>query len=106
MTSVLQFSYGSGVRAVLVRSDGTAALNWPSGDLAASLDIDETEGCRGYRLLAMYKSSGNVCVSFDLLGGFVQHPTGSLMLVFNKKDGTGKAYTANGDITDRWQVKR
>jgi hypothetical protein len=90
--------------AVLVRSDGSAALQWPDGAMAATLDPEDSAG--SYRLLAMYRSVVGVAASFDSSGGFVQYPSGALMLVWNRKDGDGKCYLPDGTITHSFNSRR
>lgn len=92
--------------AVVVRSDGSAALQWPDGAMAASLDPQADDSAGGYRLLAMYRSVVGVAASFDASGGFVQYPSGALMLVWNKKDGEGKCYAPDGSITHGFNSRR
>ncbi len=54
----------------------------------------------------MFRGGGSVAASYDGSGGFVQHPSGGLMLLFNRKDGTGTAYSSGGQITARWHTKK
>lgn len=103
---------------MLVHSDGSASITWPEGGMAASLDAEEappagsigsgtgssTPPIKGYRMLAMYRSITGVAASFDSSGGFVQWPSGQLMLVWDKKDGT--AYAPDGRVTHSFTNRR
>lgn len=91
--------------AVEVRSDGSAAIQWPEGSMAAALDVESSMN-GAYRLLAMYRSVTGAAASFDSNGGFVQYPTGSLMLVWNKKDGIGTCYGPDGAITHSFNSRK
>ncbi|KAF8071224.1 hypothetical protein HT031_001307 [Scenedesmus sp. PABB004] len=104
--------------AVLVRSDGSAALTWPDGSLAASLDAAD-DGAGGgaaagaaaappasYRLLAMHRSVLGVAASFDAGGGFAQYADGSLALVWSARDGGGTAYAPGGAVTHAFNTRR
>ncbi|WIA12131.1 hypothetical protein OEZ85_012204 [Tetradesmus obliquus] len=100
LTSLTRYERSTAAAAaVVVRSNGSAALQWPDGAMAASLDPQADDSAGGYRLLAMYRSVVGVAASFDASGGFVQYPSGALMLVWNKKDGEGKCYAPDGSIT-------
>jgi hypothetical protein len=103
---VCRYEHSTAAAAVLVSSDGSAALQWPDGSMAATLDPDDSAAGGGYRLLAMYRSVVGVAASFDGSGGFVQHPSGALMLVWNKKDGEGKCYLPDGSITHSFNSRR
>lgn len=115
--------------AVVVRGDGSACVYYPSGDLAASLDPDNTtssstgrasggggkaDGSRGssagggrFRLLAMYAgSNGNVAASYDSGGGFVQYPSGALALLVSGSSGLGTHYNPGGAVLRRWHLRR
>jgi hypothetical protein len=87
---------------VSVRSDGSAIVYWPSGDVAATLDTEDAVTTSKYRLLAMYAPVGNVAATFDSGGGFLQHVSGALMLVWNRRDGQGSLYSAQGALQSRW----
>lgn len=95
----------TGPAAVDVRGDGSAAVQWPDGAMAASLDT-ETGMNAAYRVLAMYRSVVGVAASFDSNGGFVQYPDGSIMLVWNKKDGIGTCYAPDGSITHSFNSRK
>ncbi len=104
--------YGTGRcgRAVAVRRDGSAAAYWPSGDMAVTVDAEYGSGTgqpaedagrestaadtapSSYRMMAMYRTGSGVAVSWDATGGFVQYPTGGLMLMYSSTNGTGKLY--------------
>jgi hypothetical protein len=110
----------TGSPAVLIHSDGSASLSWPEGSMAATLDPENhvvpgsmastssSAGApapiKGYRLLAMYRTITGVAASFDSTGGFVQWPSGQLMLVWNRKDGT--AYGPDGRVTHTFNNRR
>ena len=94
--------YPEGTPGLNVRSDGSALVYWPSGTIAATLDPEDAVTTSKYRLLAMYAPSGNVAATFDSAGGFLQHASGALMLVWNRRDGQGSLYDAEGSLEARW----
>ncbi|GIL71140.1 hypothetical protein Vretifemale_1751, partial [Volvox reticuliferus] len=119
-----------GGKAVVVRRDGSAAAFWPGGDMAATIDAeysnayatlmgssegssdgnDESDGSGSrasvtpvsYKMMVMYRAGG-VAVSWDAMGGFVQYPSGGLMLIYSRSTGSGTCYSPSGEITRRWR---
>jgi hypothetical protein len=85
---------------------------WPSGRMAASLELQPgaTPGdsapaaAQGsYQLLAMYDGSGgNVAVTGSAAEGCVQWPSGALMVTWKAKDGSGSRYDEKGKLQQRW----
>ncbi|GLI58443.1 hypothetical protein VaNZ11_000066 [Volvox africanus] len=119
-----------GGKAVVVRRDGSAAAFWPGGDMAVTVDADygsayatlagSSEGSSdgsgeadcscgrasvapvSYKMMVMYRAGG-VAVSWDIMGGFVQYPSGGLMLIYSRSTGSGTCYSPSGEITRRWR---
>ncbi|GFR51360.1 hypothetical protein Agub_g13784 [Astrephomene gubernaculifera] len=55
-----------------------------------------------YKMMVMYRAGG-IAVSWDAAGGFVQYPSGGLMLMYSRTTGSGTCYSPSGDITRRWR---
>ncbi|GIL46629.1 hypothetical protein Vafri_3582 [Volvox africanus] len=119
-----------GGKAVVVRRDGSAAAFWPGGDMAVTVDAEygnayatlagssegssdgsgEADGSSSrasvapvsYKMMVMYRAGG-VAVSWDTMGGFVQYPSGGLMLMYSRSTGSGTCYSPSGEITRRWR---
>jgi hypothetical protein len=76
----------------------------PAGSIGSGTGSSTPPPIKGYRMLAMYRSITGVAASFDSSGGFVQWPSGQLMLVWDKKDGT--AYAPDGRVTHSFTNRR
>ncbi len=77
----------------------------PTGSIASGTGHSNTlPPIKGYRMLAMYRSITGVAASFDSSGGFVQWPSGQLMLVWDKKE--GKAYAPDGRVSHTFTSRR
>lgn len=60
-----------------VKRDGSLVSYWPNGDLAVTVDVDyqaaSGTGSSVYRMFAVYRTGGNVAISFETAaGGFLQ----------------------------------
>ncbi|EFJ51758.1 hypothetical protein VOLCADRAFT_87559 [Volvox carteri f. nagariensis] len=120
-----------GGKAIVIRRDGSAAVFWPGGDMAVTVDAEygsayatapaSSEGSSddgggevadgggrasvepvSYKMMVMYRAGG-VAVSWDAQGGFVQFPSGGLMLMYSRSTGSGTCYSPSGEITRRWR---
>lgn len=101
-----RYTTGARGRAVQTSADGSLCATWPGGDIAVTVDADYSAPLPApspvrpaaaltsplppaYRLLALYRGSGNVAASWGAGGGFVQYPNGSLCLNYSTERSSG-----------------
>lgn len=96
-----RYARGSQGVALVTRTDGSATAFWPGGDAAVTLDTDE-DGL--FKLFAVYKS-GNVALSVDAAGGFVQYANGSLLMNYNRTAGSGTWYSQRSEQLLKWSER-